>query len=346
MQVTKKCNKSTEICVTAINKLKTYIMKFSPLKLLIFTKLFSLHLLLSVQAFSQDSDESKTEHLKVKRLNDSYIDVFYNKPYGKDKMPILLFCQGSGYDSNTEGFLDLLSQYNNKVVGLAIEKQGVKYGDRGDVMSDEYKWNNTIHNRVYDYLRVFQYLRTNVSWWNGELYIVGGSEGGLIAGLIASFYPNVRSVAILSFGGGLTFGEAWPIAVGSQKEFESANNEEINKEILATKDTLINVRNNPTLLKSYSGEGNTYAWWASIIDIRLANSLLDLEIPIFLGQGSEDLMAPVLSARKLNESFIDAGKTNLFYREYVGYDHSFTDANQQSHLVEVFMDAISWILEN
>jgi len=322
-------------------------MKRSYLVRAAFAKLILLTLLLSSpQVFSQENSEMKTEHLQVKRLNDSYIDVYFNKPNVQKNMPILLFCQGSGYDSNTEGFLGLLSQYSDQVVGLTIEKQGVKMGDLGDVMKEEYRLNNTVHNRLFDYLRVLQHLKNNVTWWNGEVYIVGGSEGGLIAGLLASFYPNVKAVAILSFGGGMTFGEAWPIAIGSQLKFEGASDVDIKKEINSARDSLNYVKFNPTPFASYSGEGNTYAWWASIIDLRLENVLLDINIPIFLGQGSKDLMAPVSSARIMNESFINAGKTNLYYKEYQGYDHGFTDDNNQSHLVEVFMEAISWILNN
>ena len=117
----------------------------------------------------------------------------------------MIFCQGSGYDSNTEGFLGVIGQFKNKVVGLAIEKQGVNFGDSGDNLTEEYIENNTIEKRLYDYLRVLQHLRTNAEWWNGKIYIIGGSEGGLLAGMLACFYPNVKGLTIFSFGGGLKF---------------------------------------------------------------------------------------------------------------------------------------------
>lgn len=300
--------------------------------------------LFTATLFAQEIEESRSINLKIKRLNDSYIDVYYNKPQGEEKLPILVFCQGSGYDSNTEGFLGLLNQFGKKAVGLALEKQGVSYGDNGDSLSDEYKQNNTIYNRLYDYLRVFQYLKTNATWWNSDIYVIGGSEGGLLAGMIASFYPNVKAVAILSFGGGLNFGEAWPISSGLQKKADGFNEKEVEKEIKAVKDSLDYIRANATYLKTYSGNDNTYSWWASIIDLRLENTLLDLNIPIFLGQGSEDIMAPPISAQKLSEDFIKKEKTNLYYKEYEGYDHAFTDRDGQSHLVEVFTEAIEWIL--
>jgi esterase/lipase len=300
---------------------------------------------IAISLLAQENSNDKPIHLKIKRLNDSYIDVYYNKPAVKNKMPLLIFCQGSGYDSNTAGFLSIMQQFEKKIVGLAMEKEGVQYGDKGDTLLDVYKQNNTVYNRLYDYLRVLQYLKVNATWWNGNVYIVGGSEGGLLAGMLACYYPNVKALALFSFGGGLNFGEAWPISSGLQKKAEGASDAEIEKEISSVKDTLNYIRKSATYLKSYSGKDNTYAWWASIVDLRLGNALLDLKIPIFLAQGTEDMMAPPVSAQKLHEDFIKNGKKNLYYKEYAGYNHEYKDKNNESHLVEVIMEAIKWMLD-
>lgn len=296
-------------------------------------------------AVSQEENNVGISHLSVKRLNDSFIDVYHNQPLS-DSMPILIFCQGSGYDSNTEGFLGLLRQFEDKVVGLAIEKEGVKFGDKGDSLKFDYVRNNVIQNRLYDYLRVLQYLRKNAEWWNGEIYIIGGSEGGLLAGMLASYYPDVKALSIFSFGGGLTFGEAWPISSGLQAKAEGASDEEVSDRVRIVKDSLALIRQDPTFLKSYSGEDNTYAWWNSIMDLRLENCLIDLDIPILLVQGTEDMMAPVVSARTLDKRFKEADKKNLAYKEYKGYNHAFIDKEGQSHLVEVIVESISWILNH
>lgn len=286
------------------------------------------------------------QHLLVQRLNDSYIDVYVHNKHPEKKMPLLILCQGSGYDSNTEGFLGVAAKFEEQVAGLMIEKQGVKYGDKGDSLSVIYKENNTVYNRLYDYLRVLQYLKKYADWWNGEVYVFGGSEGGLLAGMLASFYPNVKGLAIICYGGGLKFGEAWPISSGLQKKLEGANSDAVSLEEMAVKDTLENIRQHATFLQSYSGDDNTYAWWASVIDLRLSNSLVDLDIPIFVGQGTEDIMAPPVSAKKLLQVFQQAGKTNLYLKEYAGYDHSFTDLSNKNHLVEVCTEAIGWMLKH
>ena len=314
-------------------------------KILAKQKILSLFFFLVLNSsFSQTTLKNGLIHVQIKRLNDSYIDTFYNQPPTAKKLPILLFCQGSGYDSNTEGFLELLAQFEDKAVGLAIEKQGVHFGDEGTSPSEEYLQHNTIYNRVYDYLRVLQYMRINAPWWNGELYVIGGSEGGLLAGILASFYPNTKAVAILSFGGGLNFGEAWPTAVELQKRAEGLSLEAVQNEVALMQDSINVARKNPTYDQFISGIDNTHAWWTSIIDLRLENILIDLNIPIFLGHGTEDLMAPLRSAQRLSDTFRKAGKTNLFYKEYAGYNHAFTNQEKESRLVEVFMEAMEWIL--
>lgn len=295
---------------------------------------------------AQNNLPPNIQHLLVQRLDDSYMDVYINNNHPVKKMPLLILCQGSGYDSNTEGFLSIAAKFKEQVVGLMIEKQGVKYGDKGDSLSLLYKENNTVYNRLYDYLRVLQYLKEHADWWNGEVYVFGGSEGGLLAGMLASYYPNVKGLAIICYGGGLKFGEAWPISSGLQKKLDGADSNAVRAEELAVKDTLENIRQHATFLESFSGDDNTYAWWASIMNLRLSNSLIDLEVPIFVGQGTEDIMAPPLSARKLQQVFQQAGKNNLFLKEYVGYDHSFTDQSNKNHLAEVCIEAISWILKH
>ncbi len=295
---------------------------------------------------AQDQLPDSVHHIQVQRLNDSYIDVYVHIKHPDKRMPILIFCQGSGYDSNTKGFLGLAAEFSDQVVGLVIEKQGVKYGDRGDKITKEYKEHNTVYNRLYDYLRVLQYLKANVTWWSGSIFIIGGSEGGLLAGMLASFYPDTRGLAILCYGGGMKFGESWPASLGLQKKEQGGNNAAIKKEEALAKDSIEYARVHANFSQSYSGDDNTLAWWASSTDLRLSNSLIDLTIPIFVGQGTEDLMALPASAKKLQQDFIDKKKTNLYLKEYQGYNHSFTDKDHKNHLVEVYLEAIDWMMRN
>jgi dipeptidyl aminopeptidase/acylaminoacyl peptidase len=161
--------------------------------------------------------------------------------------------------------------------------------------------------------------------------------------MLAGYYPNVKVAAILSFGGRLSFGEVWPQAIAYRNKLERKSEKQIDLAVKAAKDSLL-MEKNPTNRKSYEGEDNTFMWWASIVDLRLANTLTDLNIPILLVHGTEDIMMPAASAKKLNEAFSQKGKTNLVYKEYQDYDHGYNDKKGQSHYVEVFLDAVNWMV--
>lgn len=77
----------------------------------------------------------------------------------------------------------------------------------------------------------------------------------------------------------------------------------------------------------------------------MVNALLDVQVPIYVAQSTEDMMAPLVSAQKLQADFIKRGKKNLFYKEYKGYNHEYKDAADKSHLVQVILEAIRWILQ-
>jgi len=174
-------------------------------------------------------------------------------------MPLLILCQGSGYDSNTEGFVGVAAKFDEQVAGLMIEKQRVQYSDKGDSLSTIFKENNTLYNRLHDYLRVLQYLKKcSLVEWRSVCF--GGSEGGLLAGMLASCYPNVKGLAIICYGGGLKFGEAWPISSGLQKKMEGADSIAVKTGEAAVRDTLDNIRQRAAFLQSFSGDDNTYAW--------------------------------------------------------------------------------------
>jgi hypothetical protein len=51
-------------------------------------------------------------------------------------------------------FLQITEQWKDSIGRMVIEKPGVKFGDDGKSISDEYKEYNAVYNRFYDYLRM------------------------------------------------------------------------------------------------------------------------------------------------------------------------------------------------
>ncbi len=276
----------------------------------------------------------------VVRLDDSTIEATVSAPKER-KSPAVLVLQGSGCASERNTLARLLLPWRKKYVFIYVEKPGITSSSVS--CNSEFLSRNSIHQRLWDILSVIQKLRTE-SWWNNEIYVIGISEGGLIAGLTAAYVPEVKRVAILSYGGALTMGEWWPdvAAAGIQKETGSISAAETERNDAIT--TFRRARSNPSYSEVYDGESNTLAWWASIIDVRLSNALVQLSIPILICHGELDQFAPVKGARAVAHQFIKLGKNNLTYREYPGLDHGFVEKSGNSKLESVYLSSLTWLL--
>ena len=218
---------------------------------------------------------------------------------------------------------------------LAIEKYGVADGNitaNGfeDGCSHDYWRGNTLHQRVFDATQTLAHLRKE-EWWNGELIIYGGSEGGAIAAMLAPLIPETRSVIIFSSGIGVSVSDlirsAIPVPVAAQLPA-------ILKEAKA----------NPSPTKRFGGA--SYRWWAEAADIIPARLLLQTDAPILFIHGTRDQFAPLSAARATQTMFIEAGKNNLVYREFEGYDHFMINEAGVDHREEVLGFMAAWLEEN
>lgn len=294
-------------------------------------------------AASARANEATTPSLEpypVIRLDGTLIDASISKPVAA-KFPILFILQGSNCASERDSLAAMAQPWRQSFGFLYIEKPGVSAASG---CTPTYMSQNTIDQRMWDILRVVQKLG-NEPWWNGELYVLGVSEGGLIAGLTAANVPEVQRVAILAYGGGLTMGEWWPDAAAAGVLKETGSVEASEKERAKVIETFERARKTPSTEETFHGDTNTLAWWASIIDLRLQNVLVDVNIPILVCHGENDPYAPVAGARLLKDAFAKRNKTNLEYRELRGLDHGFTDSEGRSSLEAVYTSSLKWLLD-
>lgn len=215
---------------------------------------------------------------------------------------------------------------------LAIEKYGVVTSNvvAGDIVEGcprDYWRGSTLQQRVLDAMQVLAHLRKE-DWWNGELTIYGGSEGGAIAAMLAPLAPETQSVIIISSGIGLSVSDLISKAVPPQIAARIP-------EILAEAEA------NPTPDKRFGGA--SYKWWADAADIVPAKLLLQTDVPILLIHGTRDQFAPLSAARAAQKMLVEAGKTNFLYREFDGYDHFMVDEAGIDHHEEVLGFIAFWL---
>jgi hypothetical protein len=120
--------------------------------------------------------------ISIDRGNQTYVEAKVHRPSGK-RVGIVVMLQGSSCGSEQESFAALLEPWAKKYALLYVVKPGSSLAE--EACNESYLRTNTIQQRIADLQIVIQHLRSQ-RWWNKKLYLIGGSEGGLIAGLAAT----------------------------------------------------------------------------------------------------------------------------------------------------------------
>lgn len=264
------------------------------------------------------------------RPDGSLIDWSLDRRAGGAKQGLLLLAQGSGCESvldnaNIERGKGLLPDF----AVLTVEKYGVAPHSKPtgpEACSPAFYAHHTISQRVEDYQRVLAVVEKE-PWWNGQLVLFGGSEGGAAVTVLA---PRVQPAAtvIFSTGPGQRFRQIFKLAVPPPVWAEA--------EAVFAK-----VRAAPDSAEVWGG--NSYRWWADILDHDLLADLLAVDTPILVVHGERDASAPVAAARAARDGVREAGRCNLTYWEMAGYDHQMRDTAGGAHIEEVLGRISGWL---
>jgi pimeloyl-ACP methyl ester carboxylesterase len=168
--------------------------------------------------------------------------------------------------------------------------------------------------------------------------LVGASEGADVAVAVAAAEPRVTHLILLCGGGGMTQAAELRLLVDQHPGlFGRLTSQDLDA-------AFTDIHDHPDADTLWLGQ--PYRRWSTFLWSAPLPDLLSLRIPIFIGQGDADTAVPVESARAAARAFRDAGKNNLRYAEYAGFDHSFRFvARGVSGLPRVEMDIVAWLGE-
>ncbi|HOY78262.1 MAG TPA: alpha/beta hydrolase [Hyphomonadaceae bacterium] len=246
------------------------------------------------------------------------------------KQGVIVMLQGTGCDAAWPR----MSRYANAMapdMAVAyIETYGVTStfqrpagaveGDRAFCPEDYWK-HHTVSQRVADVRQVIAEL-SRQPWFNGNLVVFGGSEGGAVAAQTAGEEPVIDTVVIMSTGLGLPaskfIAESMPPGMRPM-----------------VVETFERIRATPTSDAIFLG--NSYRWWADTFDRVYANDLIKFDGPVLLVYGSKD-PSGTDAPRATRDLFQKSGRTNLTYVEKVGWDHGMVDEAGFDHKPEVFAE--------
>ncbi len=276
----------------------------------------------------------RAEMLTMERPDGSALVHHLDRQSGGSKQGALLLFQGSGCDAvgSDERVIGYGRMLAPERALITIEKYGVggrfAPGALSDGCTAEYWRGNTLSRRVLDALQVVAWLRRQ-RWWNGDVVLFGGSEGGAVAAMAAPLVPEARAVIVYSSGIGIPVGELVRMAVPPPVRAEAVR-------------VFAEARRNPAADRRWGGA--SYAWWADAVDQVPARALLQVRAPILLIHGSRDQFADVATARATRDLLAPKRGRRFTYREYAGYDHFMTDQSGVDHRPQVLAEAREWLL--
>lgn len=285
-------------------------------------------LLLALAVLS--SEPGSVLHPEV--LRDDGTEIIYSldglDPDGSEQ-GILLLAQGSGCDPATlPGRFENAELIAPGFARLAIEKYGVTPDNAAQdgSCSEAFYVGDTLQQRVQDAEAVIAAL-SDQDWWNEDLVLFGGSEGGAVVSMLASRVAEADAVVVFSSGLGFTVEETVmasippPVQPMAQQAFADARQN-------AQTDVFFG--------------GHSHHWWSNALDVRPVNFLLDQDIPVRVVHGTRDASAPIDAARS-GVSLLQEVGVCVAYDEREGLDHFMTDAEGNSHRVDVYTDIADWI---
>jgi len=288
---------------------------------------------------------SWAETIVIPREDGSDLSLLVERPSAESGFPIILFIDGSGCGGATRDefrtFTRLPEWLNGSVATLVVEKPGVAATADGSQCSETFAKYYSVDRRVIDHLRALQYLRRHAPWWNGEVYVLGWSEGASIGVSVSAYTPEVKRAVFGGLGGGISMARQFEdYMICSPDRTESR--EEC---IVNLRERFDEIRSNPSPEETWMGADNSYRVWATRLDGVEFNLISDFSIPILIVHGSEDRdSVPVEAARELVRLLEADEEVDFEYWEIPEMGHGLDSLDEErGELLRLAM--LNWLFE-
>lgn len=305
-------------------------MKFSVILLIFMVLTFSVNAKNVSTHIASRADGSNITYYVLRQQHHSPSDT------------LLLILQGSDCNSVLQIesiFIDYKNVWPEADV-LLIEKYGIdkdmsysQNSERKDCPV-QYIQNDSPEQRIADIKTVLDIVRKGNEYLH--FIVLGGSEGAVIANLVATRVNNIN--ATVSFNGG---GRNFIDDVIHSIAISSENSEEAEESIKGFRGFSSHIINSEPSELQVSGHG--YNWWHQMLSIDQLEVLKKVNTPLLIIQGSRDLS---VSPQKVDEMILtlrEFEKPNIEYRKYNELDHGFKSIDGKSKRKEVVRDINVWL---
>ena len=277
------------------------------------------------------------EGVPLMRPDGSTITFYLDKKGGRH---LLVLMQGS--DCNSVVHSKVINDRFAAVIGdadvLTVEKyaltRSVPWNGSGDSPEcpASYYEHDSPRQRADDYLQVMSWLDEQLEY--DDIILLGGSEGALVAAMVASRSDKVSAVITLNGGGRFFVDDVfYSMSIDLPPEaFEQA------KQGFLEFKGAIESSESMTLVMS----GHGFRWWKSMLAADQTELLLSVSAPLLIIQSELDKsVSPKLAydqARMLMKK-----RNNVEFRTVKGVDHKFHDPSGKDRTSEVVSSVKKWL---
>ena len=298
---------------------------------------FSCALLLSAQDINPEFFGLESGVIVDKELGT--INYYLTADESKTSKPLLVYLDGSGHyplfqkmdgGLGSSVLLDLESLKKEYRI-LLISKPGIPFVDEMNLSPNgypEYEEPKTYTERLSLYWRVdaadliINKLTNEKTVDASQVVVLGFSEGAQVGPYLAQKNKHISHLLLFAGNGLNQFFDF--LITARQKALRGEITEvEAQTEIDSLYQVYGKIYAAPENTTDY-WYGHTYQRWASFTQTDPVDVLVELDIPIYIANGSLDENS-VLSADYIYLEFLRKRKTNLTYKTYPGYDHQFNE---------------------
>lgn len=303
-----------------------------------------------------------SEEVKFKNTQDNVVLAgTFSKPKADGTFPVVILISGSGPQNRDEELLGhkpflILSDYLTRN-GIAV----LRYDDRGSFASTGNFSLATTFDFANDVDAAIQYLKTRKDINPKKIGLIGHSEGGLIAPIVASRNKNV-SFIILMAGPGIKGGNILLLQqeligrANGMKEENILKTHEINSHVFSLIDKISNtdslkvkITNYLSLKKKEIADLDTTVektddnmieaqikqlltpWMLNFIRYNPSQALEKLKCPVLAMIGSKDLQVPANpNLNAIEKALNKAGNKDFTVKELTNLNHLFQECKTGS----------------
>ncbi len=308
--------------------------------------------------FNPKIDEYK--HYSIIKKKDTINFHLYSNEKIEKLNSVLLFLQGSGSDPFMEVEIKDKSKYIKSQIPfdldkipknfafVVISKKGIPFSIKNTVFKTpkifyEYE---SLEYRAKQADEVINYIKKNLINKPTKVVAIGHSEGSDVVAKLGTINKSLTHIGFWAGGGNTQY---YDFALFTRKEVQKGNLTELQGKIKI--DSLLNQfkeiqKEENSITKFW--EGHTFRRWSKFSEPSIEN-LLKIKIPIFVTACEKDESVPIESSYLIPIEFIRKNKTNLTFKVYPNYDHSFmidSEEKTEYHWMEVFDEFMNWTNEN